>query len=76
MKRNGFETALFITLSTQAKLLALVAHCERGKEYLSDQQADSYKFQSNCAAVLGSVQPQFNNIKDTHYINIYHHHQM
>lgn len=56
--RHGFEAALFCSSGTQANLLALMAHCERGDEYLCGQQAHNYKFEGGGAAVLGSIQPQ------------------
>lgn len=57
-QRHGFEAALFTTSGTQANLLGLMAHCERGDEYLCGQQAHNYKFEAGGAAVLGSIQPQ------------------
>ncbi|MCL1112926.1 low-specificity L-threonine aldolase [Shewanella basaltis] len=54
----GFDGALFVCSGTQANLLALMAHCERGDEYLCGQQAHNYKFEGGGAAVLGSIQPQ------------------
>ena len=57
-KRHGFEAALFTTSGTQANLLGLMAHCERGDEYLCGQQAHNYKYEAGGAAVLGSIQPQ------------------
>ncbi|WP_076540289.1 low-specificity L-threonine aldolase [Shewanella sp. UCD-KL21] len=61
----GFDSALFVSSGTQANLLALMAHCERGDEYLCGQQAHNYKFEGGGAAVLGSIQPQpLNNQPD------------
>lgn len=57
-KRHGFASALFCSSGTQANLLALMAHCQRGDEYLCGQQAHNYKFEGGGAAVLGSIQPQ------------------
>ncbi|ODP97477.1 MULTISPECIES: low-specificity L-threonine aldolase [Salinivibrio] len=57
-ERHGFEAALFTTSGTQANLLALMAHCERGDEYVCGQQAHNYKYEAGGAAVLGSIQPQ------------------
>ncbi len=54
----GFEAALFVTSGTQANLLGLMAHCERGDEYLCGQSAHNYRFEAGGAAVLGSIQPQ------------------
>ncbi|EGR3918957.1 low-specificity L-threonine aldolase [Vibrio cholerae] len=57
-ERHGFEAALFTTSGTQANLLGLLAHCERGDEYLCGQQAHNYRYEAGGAAVLGSIQPQ------------------
>lgn len=57
-QRHGFEAAIFCSSGTQANLLALMSHCERGDEYLCGQQAHNYKFEGGGAAVLGSIQPQ------------------
>lgn len=54
----GFEAALFTPSGTQANLVALMAHCERGDEYLVGMDAHTYKFEGGGAAVLGSIQPQ------------------
>ncbi|OEF27561.1 low-specificity L-threonine aldolase [Vibrio rumoiensis] len=57
-ERHGFEAAIFTSSGTQANLLGLMSHCERGEEYLCGQQAHNYKFEGGGAAVLGSIQPQ------------------
>jgi threonine aldolase len=54
----GFEAGLFVPSGTQSNLLALMAHCERGDEYLVGSEAHTYKFEGGGAAVLGSIQPQ------------------
>ncbi len=54
----GFEAALFVPSGTQSNLLALLAHCERGDEYIVGMDAHTYKFEGGGAAVLGSIQPQ------------------
>lgn len=54
----GFEAALFVPTGTMSNLLALMAHCERGDEYIVGQQAHTYKYEGGGAAVLGSIQPQ------------------
>lgn len=54
----GFEAALFLPTGTQSNLLGLLAHCERGDEYLVGMDAHTYKFEGGGAAVLGSIQPQ------------------
>lgn len=57
-ERLGTEAALFVCSGTQSNLLALLAHCERGDEYIVGQQAHCYRFEGGGAAVLGSIQPQ------------------
>lgn len=57
-KRLGFATALFVPTGTMSNLLGLMAHCERGDEYIVGQQAHTYKYEGGGAAVLGSIQPQ------------------
>ncbi|GAB2565329.1 low-specificity L-threonine aldolase [Dyella jejuensis] len=54
----GFEAGLFVPSGTQSNLLALMAHCERGDEYIVGADAHTYKFEGGGAAVLGSIQPQ------------------
>lgn len=52
------EAALFFPSGTQSNLAALMAHCERGDEYLVGQMAHTYRWEGGGAAVLGSIQPQ------------------
>ena len=54
----GKEAALFCASGTQSNLIALMAHCERGDEYIVGQDAHTYKYEAGGAAVLGSIQPQ------------------
>lgn len=54
----GFEAGLFVPSGTQSNLCALLAHCQRGDEYLVGMEAHTYKFEGGGAAVLGSIQPQ------------------
>ncbi|MDB5883857.1 MAG: L-threonine aldolase [Polaromonas sp.] len=54
----GFEAALFVPTGTQGNLCAILAHCQRGDEYLVGQQAHCYRWEGGGAAVFGSVQPQ------------------
>jgi len=54
----GMEDALFVSSGTQSNLLAIMAHCGRGDEYVAGQSAHCYRFEGGGAAVLGSVQPQ------------------
>ena len=55
---TGKEAALFCASGTQSNLVALLAHCQRGDEYIVGQEAHTYKYEGGGAAVLGSIQPQ------------------
>ncbi len=57
-ERLGKEAALFFPTGTQANLAGLMAHCERGEEYIVGQMAHTYRLEGGGAAVLGSIQPQ------------------
>jgi threonine aldolase len=54
----GFEDALFVPTGTQGNLCAILAHCQRGDEYIVGQMQHSYRWEGGGAAVFGSVQPQ------------------
>jgi threonine aldolase len=54
----GKEAAVFLPSGTQSNLVGLMAHCERGDEYIVGQEAHTYKYEGGGAAVLGSIQPQ------------------
>ncbi|XXF07540.1 low-specificity L-threonine aldolase [Pseudomonas sp. D2-3] len=60
----GFAAALFVPTGTMSNLLGLMAHCERGDEYIVGQQAHTYKYEGGGAAVLGSIQPQPLDMED------------
>lgn len=55
---SGKEAALFMPTGTQANLVALLTHCQRGDEYIVGQKAHNYMYEAGGAAVLGSIQPQ------------------
>jgi threonine aldolase len=57
-QKLGKEAAIYVCSGTQSNLLALLAHCERGDEYIVGQQGHTYKYEGGGAAVLGSIQPQ------------------
>jgi threonine aldolase len=57
-ERTGKEAGLFFPSGTQCNLAALMAHCERGDEYIVGQKAHTYLHEGGGAAVLGSIQPQ------------------
>jgi threonine aldolase len=55
---TGKEAALFMPSGTQSNLCGILAHCQRGDEYIVGQNAHTYRFEGGGAAVFGSVQPQ------------------
>jgi threonine aldolase len=54
----GFEAALFVPTGTQGNLCGILAHCQRGDEYIVGQFQHCYRWEGGGAAVFGSVQPQ------------------
>ena len=54
----GKESGLFVPTGSQGNLLAILAHCQRGEEYIAGQQAHCYRYEAGGAAVFGGVQPQ------------------
>ena len=54
----GKEAALLLPSGTQSNLVALLAHCQRGDEYIVGQDYHTYLYEAGGGAVLGSVQPQ------------------
>jgi threonine aldolase len=57
-ERLGFEGGLFCATGTQSNLCGLMAHCQRGDEYIVGMEAHTYGWEGGGAAVLGSIQPQ------------------
>ncbi|MDR5899116.1 low-specificity L-threonine aldolase [Halomonas vilamensis] len=57
-EKTGKDAALLFPSGTQSNLVALMAHCERGDEYIVGQSAHTYRYEGGGAAVLGSIQPQ------------------
>ena len=55
---TGKAAALFMPSGTQSNLCGILAHCQRGDEYIVGQNAHTYRYEGGGAAVLGSVQPQ------------------
>ena len=56
--RLGFGAALFVASGTQSNLCALLAHCERGDEFIAGHDAHTFLYEGGGAAVLGGIQPQ------------------
>jgi len=57
-ERLGKEAGLFMPSGTQSNLVALMAHCGRGDEFIAGQSAHLYHWEAGGSAVLGSIQPQ------------------
>lgn len=57
-ERAGMDAAVFAPSGTQSNLIGIMAHCERGDEYIVGQTAHTYMWEGGGAAVLGSIQPQ------------------
>ena len=47
----GMEAALFVPTGTQSNLSAIMAHCQRGAEYIVGQMAHCYRWEGGGAAV-------------------------
>ncbi|RUR12722.1 low-specificity L-threonine aldolase [Legionella sp. km772] len=54
----GMEAAVFAPSGTMTNLMGIMAHCQRGDEYIVGQTAHTYMWEGGGAAVLGSIQPQ------------------
>ncbi|MEM7276201.1 MAG: low-specificity L-threonine aldolase [Actinomycetota bacterium] len=54
----GKDAAVFVPSGTQSNLCALMAHCQRGDEYIVGENAHTYRYEAGGGAVLGSIQPQ------------------
>jgi len=52
------EASLWLPSGTQANLVALLTHCQRGDEFIAGQQAHCYRCEGGGAAVCGGIQPQ------------------
>ena len=46
----GKDAALFLPTGTQANLVALLSHCERGEEYIVGQGAHNYLYEAGGAS--------------------------
>ncbi|MEM1282670.1 MAG: low-specificity L-threonine aldolase [Chlamydiota bacterium] len=66
----GKDSALFFPTATQVNLASVMAHCQRGEEYIVGQEAHCYKWEAGGAAVLGSVQPQPIDLEDDGTLNL------
>lgn len=54
----GKEAAVYVPSGTQSNLCALMAHCQRGDEYIVGDNGHTYRYEAGGGAVLGSIQPQ------------------
>lgn len=50
---SGKEAAIFLPTGTQANLVALLSHCERGEEYIVGQAAHNYLFEARWRSSAG-----------------------
>ena len=57
-KLTGFEAAMIVNSGTQSNLCGLMAHCQRGEEFIVGQGYHTYLYEAGGAAVLGSAVPQ------------------
>ena len=51
----GKEAGLFVASGTQSNLLAILAHCQRGEEYIAGETYHSFAEEGGGASVLGGV---------------------
>jgi len=56
-ERAGMESGLFVSSGTQGNLVAILAHCGRGDEYITGIDNHTFKYEAGGASVLGGVQP-------------------
>jgi threonine aldolase len=54
-ERLGFADALFCPSATQANLVSLMTHCQRGEEVILGSHSHSYAYEAGGAAVAGSI---------------------
>ncbi|MGH8372339.1 MAG: low-specificity L-threonine aldolase [Gammaproteobacteria bacterium] len=54
---TGHQAGLFFPSGTQSNLAALMAHCERGEEFIIGNLGHSFKYEAGGASVLGSLWP-------------------
>lgn len=53
----GMEAGLFVTSGTQSNLTALMAHLQRGEEFIVGDQFHIFKYEGGGSAVLGGLVP-------------------
>lgn len=66
------QAAVFVTSGTQSNLCAILAHCQRGDEYIVGDNAHMFKYEAGGGAVLGSVQPQTVRMLDDGSLDLDH----
>ncbi len=50
------EAALFVTSGTQGNLASILAHCQRGDEFIVGKQAHIFKYEAGSASMYGGLQ--------------------
>ncbi|HVS62140.1 MAG TPA: low-specificity L-threonine aldolase [Thermoanaerobaculia bacterium] len=53
----GLEAAMFAPSGTQTNLCALLAHCQRGDEYIVGRSMHTFKYEGGGASALGGIVP-------------------
>jgi len=54
----GSEAGMYVTSGTQSNFTAVLTHCERGEEYIIDEDYHVYKSEAVGTAALGGIIPQ------------------
>lgn len=55
---TGKEAALFVTSGTMANLVSLLAHCQRGDEFIVGDQAHVFYYEAGASAAVGGLHPR------------------
>ncbi len=53
----GKEAGLFVTSGTMGNLTSVLAHCQRGDEFIVGKQSHIFKYEVGSAATYGGLQP-------------------
>lgn len=53
----GKEAALFVASGTMGNLTSVLAHCQRGDEFILGKQAHIFRYEAGSAAMYGGLQP-------------------
>ncbi len=53
----GKEAALFVSSGTMGNLASVLAHCQRGDEFIVGKQAHIFRYEAGSSAMYGGLQP-------------------